>query len=180
MATGLIKDDLPTIVSANYYNTGVSMRSDQVPTRAELTASLASSPIVGYAAQNSSSAVDRRYSGLIAQPQNFPLLASSTAAWPFPPQTTMTIQNARIVDVYICDPDVHLPVLDRLIYVETGKVTDEMDDRDLLMSLDIKGILDRHNAKRKKETIKVDGKKQALPPIKLSQLNVQIFTRIRF
>src|SRR5579864_799685 len=58
-----------------------------------------------------------------------------------------TVTKRRLVQVFIADPNEHVPLGDSLLYSGSQKLTDATD-QELFFELEIKSLLDQHNIKR--------------------------------
>lgn len=63
------------------------------------------------------------------------------------PPMAEKVAGRRVVQVYIADPDENVPLDQALLYTGPSKLTD-LTDQELFFELDIKQMLDAHNAKR--------------------------------
>lgn len=91
--------------------------------------------------------------------------------------------NLRIVKVIIADPNENIPLNNRIIYNGEETVTD-LTDQELYFEVDMKGLLERHNAVR---TMVVDKKasaaKQAnvmLEPVRVRDLKMVVVEIAKF
>lgn len=91
--------------------------------------------------------------------------------------------SLRIVKVIIADPNEALPLAQRLLYNGTEQATD-LNDQELFFELDIKSLLDKHNAVRaatldKKATEK-RGSDVFLDPVRIRDLKMVVTTVASF
>lgn len=99
---------------------------------------------------------------------------------PAPESTTnknINMSQKRIVQVFIADPDVKVPVEDSLLAQTDPKMTD-LTDQELFYEIDVKTALEAHNRKRvlivdKQSTQRV-GKDVMLEPIKIRDLKMTV------
>lgn len=68
---------------------------------------------------------------------------------PTPNEEESPMPARRIVQVYIADPSDAVPLADSVLYTGDQKMTD-LTDQELFFEIDIKSILEAHNAKRAK------------------------------
>lgn len=82
--------------------------------------------------------------------------------------------NRRLVQVYIADTDVNVPLESTLLYSGEQKITDATD-QELFFDIDIKTILAEHNAKRVKLINKaVKERTEYLEPVKVRDLKMTV------
>lgn len=92
---------------------------------------------------------------------------------------SMSNQEAalRIVRVIVADPDINLPLANRVLHDSKEKITD-LDDRELFFEINIKDILDAHNKVREvtidKAATKESGKQINLEPIRIRDLKMTV------
>lgn len=88
--------------------------------------------------------------------------------------------SRRIVQVYIADPDDAVPLADSILYTSDQKMTD-LNDQELFFEIDIKGVLEAHNAKRTKIVDKeVKDRTEYLEPAKVRDLKMVVVTVASF
>jgi hypothetical protein len=86
----------------------------------------------------------------------------------------MTVR--RVVQIFIADPNENIPLADCMLYESERKLTDATD-QELFFELDIKGILEKHNAKRTKVIDKkVKDRTEYLEPAKVRDLKMVVVT----
>lgn len=86
----------------------------------------------------------------------------------------------RLVQVFICDPDENIPLDDCLLYRRDQHLTDATD-QELFFEIDIKGTLEKHNAKRVKlVNKKVKERVEHLEPAKVRDLKMVVVTVAEF
>lgn len=86
----------------------------------------------------------------------------------------------RIVQVFIADTDENVPLEKSVIYTGEQKLTDSTD-QELFFEIDIKGILERHNAYR--VTLvnkKVKERVENLEPVKIRELKMVVVNVAEF
>lgn len=86
----------------------------------------------------------------------------------------------RIVQVFIADTDENVPLDKSVIYTGEQKLTDATD-QELFFEIDIKGILDKHNAYR--VTLvnkKVKERVENLEPVKIRELKMVVVNVAEF
>lgn len=82
----------------------------------------------------------------------------------------------RIVQVFIADPNENIPLEDCLLFKGAERLTDATD-QELFFELDIKNILEIHNAKRIKVVDKkVKDRTEYLEPAKVRDLKMVVVT----
>jgi hypothetical protein len=87
------------------------------------------------------------------------------------PEDTVT---RRLVQVFIADSDENVPLVDSLLYSGEQKLTD-LTDQELYFEIDIKTILDTHNAKRAKIVNKqVRERTEYLEPARIRDLKMVV------
>ena len=80
----------------------------------------------------------------------------------------------RLVQVFIADPNENVPLEESLLYSGEQKLTDATD-QELFFEIDIKGVLDKHNAKRAKMVDKkVKERTEYLEPAKIRDLKMVV------
>lgn len=88
--------------------------------------------------------------------------------------------TTRLVQVFIADPNENIPLDDVLLYRGEQKLTDATD-QELFYEIDIKSILDAHNAKRiKLIDKKVKERTEHLEPAKIRDLKMVVVTIAQF
>ncbi len=88
----------------------------------------------------------------------------------------------RLVQVFIADPDLKMPLRDSLIYKGETLLTDS-DDEELFFDLPIKELLVKHNEKREKVIDKKATDRslvQYLEPIRIRELKMTVVTLAEF
>lgn len=86
----------------------------------------------------------------------------------------MANQQRRLVKVIIIDPNENVPLEDCVLYSGDEKMTDATD-QELFFEVDIKKILDEHNAKRVKLLDKkVKERTEHLEPAKIRELKMVV------
>lgn len=101
---------------------------------------------------------------------------------PTPAEGKPTMPNAsrRLVQVFIADPDENVPLTDCLLYSGDQKLTD-LTDQELFFEVDIKSILDTHNAKRTGFVNKaVKERVEHLEPARIRDLKMTVVTIASF
>lgn len=89
-------------------------------------------------------------------------------------KTSETFMGRRLVQVFISDPDENLPLESALLYSGQQKMTD-LTDQELFFEIDIKSILDTHNAIRAKTlNKKVKERTEYLEPTRVSKLKMVV------
>jgi hypothetical protein len=82
----------------------------------------------------------------------------------------------RVVQIFIADPNENIPLEDCMLHESERKLTDATD-QELFFELDIKGILEKHNAKRTKVIDKkVKDRTEYLEPAKVRDLKMVVVT----
>lgn len=95
-------------------------------------------------------------------------------------EVAMAEPSRRIVKVFIVDPNAQVPISDCMIYSSEEKLTD-LTDQELFFELDMKGLLEQHNAKRVKIVNKtVKDRTEYLEPIKIRELKMLVTTVASF
>lgn len=114
-----------------------------------------------------------------AQPAN--LKAIIDKHFPEPEQEqSMAAPTRRIVQVFIADPDENVPLEKSLLYTGTQKLTDATD-QELYFEIDIKTILEKHNAMRKElVNKKVKERIEYLEPARVRDLRMSVITVASF
>lgn len=86
----------------------------------------------------------------------------------------------RLVQVFIADPDVNVPLAESLLYTGEQKLTDATD-QELFFEVDIKNILEAHNEKRVKLPNKtVKERVELLEPARIRDLKMVVVTIAEF
>ena len=84
------------------------------------------------------------------------------------------MSNRRLVKVIIVDPNENIPLNDCILYSGEEKLTDATD-QELFFEIDIKRLLDEHNAKRIKFiNKKVKERSEYLEPAKIRDLKMVV------
>lgn len=92
----------------------------------------------------------------------------------------MAETKRRIAQVFIVDPDENVPLSDCMIYKGEQQITD-LTDQELFFELDIKALLEKHNAKRVKIINKnVKERTEHLEPAKIRDLKMVVVSTVTF
>jgi hypothetical protein len=95
----------------------------------------------------------------------------------------MSNERRRIVQVYICDTNENIPLEKSLIYKGEQKLT-ELDDQELYYEIDVKFVLDKHNAERikiiDKKLSRTSGRDVFLDVAKVRDLKFLVTTLAEF
>lgn len=128
---------------------------------------------INSAARNTRTAENFDYQKLLA-------LAQATPAPPPPPPSRQPqpkekpMPNRRIVQVYIADPSDDVPLADAILYSGDQKMTD-LTDQELFFEIDIRAVLETHNAKRTKIiNKKIKDRTEYLEPAKVRDLKMVV------
>ena len=93
---------------------------------------------------------------------------------------TMAKNTRRLVQVVIVDPDSRVPVDQSIVYMGAQKLTD-FDDSELFFELDIKSLLEAHNAKRTQVVNKaVKDRTEYLEPARVRDLRMNFIVAAEF
>ncbi len=97
------------------------------------------------------------------------------------PQKEAIMSNARrLVQVFIADPNENVPLDDCLLYEGKLKLTD-LTDQELFFEIDVKTVLDAHNAKRVKMIDKkVKERVEHLEAARIRDLKMTVVTVAQF
>lgn len=99
------------------------------------------------------------------------------------PEREPTMSNRRIVQVFIADPDINVPLDSALIYKSEPKFTDA-SDQELYFEVPIVELLKVHNEKRgkwqDKEATKKSGREVFLEPAKIRDLKMVVVNIAQF
>lgn len=90
--------------------------------------------------------------------------------------------TTRLVKVFIADPNESLPLENRLLYKGDEKITD-LTDQELFYEIDIKNILEKHNAVRTAtvdKATKSREKPEMLEPARVRDLRMQVIVLAQF
>ena len=88
--------------------------------------------------------------------------------------------SRRLVQVFIADPDENVPLKSALIYSGEQKFTDATD-QELFYEIDIKTILEKHNAERIQfVNKKVKERTEYLEPVKIRDLKMVVVSIATF
>lgn len=89
-------------------------------------------------------------------------------------QEPTAMPNRRIVQVYIADPSDDVPLADAILYTGEQKMTD-LTDQELFFEIDIRALLEAHNAKRTKIiNKKIKDRTEYLEPAKVRDLKMVV------
>lgn len=92
-------------------------------------------------------------------------------------QITPMNANRRIIQVFIADPDINVPLADALLFNGTQKLTD-LTDQELFFEVTIADLLAKHNEKRAKwldkDATKKAGKDVMLEPARIRDLKMTV------
>lgn len=164
--------DMPTMLASNYanntYSAGAVMDS----------AAFLSAQSANQQAQwgLDSPAVRAELDNLKRVEREARLLKSlSTSAKEIP-----AVPSRRIVQVYIADPSEAVPLADSVLFTGEQKMTD-LTDQELFFEIDIRAILQAHNAKRAKIVNKaIKDRTEFLEPAKVRDLKMVVVTVASF
>lgn len=119
-----------------------------------------------------------RMQEFVRRVQVAPQIAQTITATPTKEKPVMA--SRRLVQVFIADPDENVPVADCLLHRGEPVLTDATD-QELFFEIDIKTILDAHNAKRVKLIDKkVKERTENLEPAKIRDLKMTVVTIATF
>lgn len=105
---------------------------------------------------------------------------TTTITQPNTKETEMAATKRRIVKVYIVDPDESVPLAQSLLYEGDQKLTD-LTDQELYFEIDMKSILDKHNAVRTTtRNKKVKEREEMLEPARIRDLKMVVVTLAEF
>lgn len=113
---------------------------------------------------------------LMQKSPTFPL----TVTLPAKQEQNVANPKRRLVQVFIADPDSNVPLNDSLLYTGAQKLTDATD-QELFFEIDIKNILEAHNAKRitwPNKTVKE--RVEYLEPVRIRDLKMVVVTIAEF
>lgn len=100
------------------------------------------------------------------------------------PQPESTMQNRRIVQVFIADPNENVPLDKALLYQDEKPHLTDLTDQELFFELDIKDILAKHNEFRvtvvDKEASEGKNKDVLLEPAKIRDLRMTVVSVATF
>lgn len=86
----------------------------------------------------------------------------------------------RLVQVFIADPDENIPLEKSLLYSGEQKLTD-LNDQELFFEIEIKTIMEKHNAERVKcVNKKVKERTEYLEPVKVRDLKMVVVSIATF
>lgn len=92
--------------------------------------------------------------------------------------TQNQMQNRRIVQVFIVDPNEDVPLENSLLYQDEKPHLTDLTDQELFFELDIKAILEKHNTMRvlipNKEASEGKAKDVFLEPAKIRDLKMTV------
>lgn len=89
-------------------------------------------------------------------------------------KTPMSTPKRRLVQVFIADPDENVPLDKSLLYSGEQKLTDATDE-ELFFEIEIKAILEKHNAERTQfVNKKVKERTEFLEPVKIRDLKMVV------
>ena len=92
----------------------------------------------------------------------------------------MASNPRRVVKIYIVDPDENVPVDKCLLYEGPAKLTDATD-QELFFEIELKSILDKHNAYRVTlSDKKVKERDQKLEPARIRDLKMTVVSLAAF
>lgn len=102
------------------------------------------------------------------------------AAPPAAAKEQKVMSTTRLVQVFIADPSENVPLDKRLLHRGEQKLTD-LTDQELFFEIDIKSILDAHNAARVKMVDKtVKERTEHLEPARIRDLKMTVVTIAQF
>ena len=92
------------------------------------------------------------------------------------PKKEIQMTGRRLVQVFVADPDEMVPLENCLLYTGEMKITDSTD-QELFYEIDVKAMLDKHNAFRKTIVDKdVKDRTEYLEPVKIRDLKMVVVT----
>ena len=100
---------------------------------------------------------------------------------PTPKETApVTATQRRLVQIFIADPDENVPLDQCLLYSGEQKLTD-LTDQELFFEVDVKAVLDKHNAARVSLVNKtVKERVEHLEPARVRDLKMTVVTIASF
>lgn len=122
------------------------------------------------------------------RPDNFATAQQLAEMYPasavehMPPQQEQIVMAniRRLVQVYIVDPHDSVPLADCMLYKGDEKITDS-NDQELFFDIDLKSILEAHNAKRTKLVNKaIKDRTEHLEPVRIRDLKMNVVTIAQF
>lgn len=157
--------ELPSITKSAYASSSVS----------------ASDMLMGHAGMHQPMALERRINPLGIQAQHDPIQALMQQA--VNQAKEQSVSNARIVKVFIADPNENLPLDKRVIYKGDEILTD-LTDQELFFDVPISELLAKHNALRatvvdKKQAEKF-GRDIFLEPARIRDLRMVVVDVAKF
>lgn len=92
----------------------------------------------------------------------------------------MAANQRRLIQIFIADPDENVPLEQCLLYSGEQKLTD-LTDQELFFEVDVKSLLDKHNAARVKLVNKaVKERVENLEPARVRDLKMTVVTIAQF
>ncbi len=99
---------------------------------------------------------------------------------PQPKEKAIVSNQRRLIQVFVADSDDNVPLTQCLLYSGEQKLTD-LTDQELFFEIDIKTILDKHNAERIKLVNKaVKERVEYLEPARIRDLKMTVVTIASF
>jgi len=137
------------------------------------------SPSAFYAASSSASPFRNRDINQMRDEHLLAAIAETAGAAPVP-AATPTPSKTRLVQVFIADTDENLPLEQRILHKGDQKVTD-LEDNELFFDIDVKSMLEKHNAVRTAtRNKKVKDKEEFLEPARVRDLKMTVVTIAQF
>ena len=172
--------DFPTIIDASHTHSvyGHGNWNEPVNVFAGTTGGLASAGMP-LAALGGIMPARRITAGMLPNQANA-LNAIVDKHFPNQENTMPAATGRRLVQVFIADPDENVPLKSALIYSGEQKFTDATD-QELFYEIDIKTILEKHNAERVQfVNKKVKERTEYLEPVKIRDLKMVVVSIATF
>ena len=162
--------DLPTISGSTYASSAVNMG-----------ALINAGQGIGLVSNSAATWRDMGAIDNIEQYETLATFANTVATTTTPQQENKPMAvTRRLVQLFISDPNENVPLEDSLLYSGEQKLTDATD-QELFFEIDIKSILEKHNAKRVKMVDKkVKERTEYLEAAKIRDLKMVVVNVAQF
>lgn len=160
--------DMPRISDASHAHTTYGLSNLQQPLHTIAATNTMGLGAAGGFVLGGSAAQDTALHELIKRAERMPQVV------PAPKPEKIAMPSRRLVQVFIADPDENVPLDKSLLYSGEQKLTDATD-QELFFEIEIKAILEKHNAERVQFINKrVKERTEFLEPVKIRDLKMVV------
>jgi hypothetical protein len=167
----MVTGDMPTILDAGHAHSTYGLGNLMAP----LSTTAATTDTIRFLGAAGDGGLAGLARGQIFTPARQIILAAQQNQRQQPaPKQENPVMTRRLVQVFIADPDDNVPLEQSMLYTGEQKLTDATD-QELFFEIDMKTILDKHNADRVKLiNKKVKERVENLEPVKIRDLRMVV------